>query len=339
MTSSPLRTCVRMVQTAVAAATLVAGPALAQQPFVMKLSTPTVNDVTHEWMKQFKAGAEARAKGKLKVEIYPANQLGSVPRTVEGVALGTVELTFVSAGYFANYDVRYEAVETVGLFDNIGHANRVLMDPEVRKRIATWGAAKGVEPLLCAANGPLAVSSLKPLRGVDDFKGMKIRTPGTTPLQVNPMRQMGASPVAMPIGEGLPSMQNKTIDAVMASPVIFLGFKYYDVTKFMTFLPKNYLMACAVTNKAFLQSLGPELEQVVREEALKAQQIFLTRSQAETDAGRKTWEQNGGEVIEFSPAESQRYIETVNSVNAKTLGSSMLKPDLDLLTATAQRLK
>lgn len=322
-----------------ALAACAAGAAQAQQVFTMKLSTPTINDVTHEWMKQFKAGAEARAKGRLKVEIYPANQLGAVPRTVEGVALGTIELTFVSAGYFASYDQRYEGMESPGLFDSIGHANRVMLDPEIRKRLTSYGAAKGVEPLLCAANGPMAVASLKPIRGVEDFKGLKIRTPGTTPLQVNPLRALGASPVAMPIGEGLPAMQNRTIDAVMASPVIFQGFKYYDVTKHQVFLPKSYLMACGVANKAFLTSLGPELEQIVREEATKAQAIFLTRSQAETDTGRKTWEQNGGEVVEFSPAESQRYLDVVESATAKVIGASVIKPEVEALMAAAQRLK
>ncbi len=54
-------------------------PASAQQ-FTMKLSSPTVNDLTQEWMKEFKAGVEARAGGRIKVEMYPANQLGTDSR-------------------------------------------------------------------------------------------------------------------------------------------------------------------------------------------------------------------------------------------------------------------
>lgn len=316
-----------------------AGPVHAQQVFTMKLSTPTINDVTHEWMKQFKAGAEARAKGRLKVEIYPANQLGSVPRTVEGVALGTVELTFVSAGYFANYDLRFEGMETPGLFDSIDHANKVMFDPEIDKRLSDYGARKGLEPLLCVANGPMAVASLKPIRGVEDFKGIKIRTPGTTPLQVNPLRALGASPVAMAIGEGLPSLQNKTIDAVMAAPVIFNGFKYHDVVKQFTVLPKSYLMACGVANKTFLTSLGPELEKIVREEAIKAQSVFLTRTQAEYEQGKKTWEQNGGQVIEFAPAEAQRYLDVVGGATSRVISAGLIKPEYDALAAAAQRLR
>ena len=65
---------------------LAAIPASAQQ-FTMKLSLPTVNDVTHEYFKRMKAGIEQRAGGKIKVDIYPANQLGQLPAVVEGVAL------------------------------------------------------------------------------------------------------------------------------------------------------------------------------------------------------------------------------------------------------------
>ena len=67
-----------------------AAPASAQQ-FTMKLSLPTINDVTYEYFKPMKAGIEQRAGGKIKVEIYPANQLGQLPVVVEGVALGTIE--------------------------------------------------------------------------------------------------------------------------------------------------------------------------------------------------------------------------------------------------------
>ena len=62
---------------------ITATPARAQQ-FTMKLSAPTVGDMNHEWMKRMKAGVEARSNGRIKVEVYPANQLGQIPRTVEG---------------------------------------------------------------------------------------------------------------------------------------------------------------------------------------------------------------------------------------------------------------
>ena len=74
---------------AIAVMLLLADVANAQQ-FTMKLSSPTVNDAPHEWMKAFKAGVEQRSGGRIKVELYPASQLGQIPTTVDGVALGTI---------------------------------------------------------------------------------------------------------------------------------------------------------------------------------------------------------------------------------------------------------
>ena len=70
---------------ALASVVLFTNAAEAQQ-FTMKLSSPTVNDAPHEWMKAFKAGVEQRSGGKIKVEIYPASQLRQIPATVEGVS-------------------------------------------------------------------------------------------------------------------------------------------------------------------------------------------------------------------------------------------------------------
>jgi len=83
---------------AVAAMVCFAGAANAQQ-FTMKLSSPTVNDAPHEWMKAFKAGVEQRSGGKIKVELYPASQLGQIPTTVEGVAMGTIEFAIPAVGF------------------------------------------------------------------------------------------------------------------------------------------------------------------------------------------------------------------------------------------------
>ena len=58
---------------------------------VMKLANATINDVQHEWQKLFVAALQKRVGDKVKAEIYPASQLGAIPRMVEGVLLGTIE--------------------------------------------------------------------------------------------------------------------------------------------------------------------------------------------------------------------------------------------------------
>src|SRR5262249_17789704 len=141
-----------------AMATLASANASAQE-FTMKLSTPTINDVTTTWMEAFKAGVEKRSNGRIKVEIYPANQLGPIPATVDGVALGTIEMTTPAVGFLIGLEPRFQTLDAAGLFDSIEHAEKVLNDPEIRQRLATFGESKGVEPLFTFVNGPLMILS------------------------------------------------------------------------------------------------------------------------------------------------------------------------------------
>src|SRR6478736_6526717 len=126
-----------------AAALIGLTPVGASAQFTMKLSSPTVNDLSHEWMKEFKAGLEARAGGKIKVEIYPASQLGQIPATVEGTAMGTIEMVIPASGFLIGLEPRMQVFDAPGLFTDMAHAQRVFADPAVRARLATFASSKG----------------------------------------------------------------------------------------------------------------------------------------------------------------------------------------------------
>src|ERR1022692_259388 len=127
---------------AIAAVVVFAGAASAQQ-FTMKLSSPTVNDAIHEWMKALKAGVEQRSGGRIKVEIYPASQLGQIPATVEGVAMGTIEFAMPAVGFLIGMEPRFQVFDAAGVYDSVAQSQKVLADPTVRARLVTLGEANG----------------------------------------------------------------------------------------------------------------------------------------------------------------------------------------------------
>ena len=169
-------------------------PAQAQQ-FTMKLSQPTINDVTYEYFQRMKAGIEKRSAGKIKVEIYPANQLGQLPAVVEGVALGTIEAAASANGFWISLEPRFQVLDAPGLFDSVSHGFKVLNDPAIRARMANWGADKGVEILAPSLYSPLMLLSHKAVRAPGDLQGQKIRTQGGAPIQVEPLKKLGVIPV------------------------------------------------------------------------------------------------------------------------------------------------
>ena len=71
-----------------------------RQTFVMKVTTPTINDAPHQFAKDFAAAVEKDSGGRIKGEVYPASQLGSIPRQIEGIAVRLDPGRRHSAGVF-----------------------------------------------------------------------------------------------------------------------------------------------------------------------------------------------------------------------------------------------
>jgi TRAP-type C4-dicarboxylate transport system substrate-binding protein len=306
------------------------------QQYTMKLSLPTINDVVHEYFKTLKAGVEARAGGKLKLEIYPANQLGQLPAVVEGVALGTIEAGAAANGFWVSLEPRFQVLDAPGLFDDVVHGNKVVNDPAIRARLATFGADKGVEILAPDIYSPLMLLTHKGVRTVADFQGQKVRTQGGAPIQVEPFKKLGILPVSLPLGEALPAMQNRTIDGMVAAAAPFVAFKYYDIAKPMTYLPATMFAAPILVNRQFLKTIGPELEKIVREESRKAEALFSDWNVADIKRNEEIWKKNGGELVTLPPEEAKRYLEIVAPVSTTILSANpKVKDDYDALRAAA----
>src|SRR5262249_21419883 len=303
-----------------------------------KLSQPTINDVVHEYYKALKAGVEARAGGRIKLEIYPANQLGQLPAVVEGVALGTIEAGSAANGFWVSLEPRFQVLDAPGLFDDVLHGNKVVNDPAIRNRLATFGADKGVEILAPGVYSPMMLLTHKGVRTIADFQGQKVRTQGGAPIQVEPFKKLGVLPVSLPLGEALPAMQNRTIDGMIAGVAPFTAFKYYDIAKPMTYLPSTTLVAPILVNRQFMKSLGPDLEAIVREEGRKAEVLFADWNVADIKRAEEVWRKNGGELITLAPAEAKRYLDVVAPVATSVLSvNPKVKNDYEALLAAARK--
>jgi len=316
----------------------VVGTASAQQ-FTMKLSTSTSGDALVEWLNTFKKGVEASSGGKIKAEVYPASQLGQIPRTIEGVALGTIEMAFNASGFYEPLEPRFAVLAAPGLFDGLEHGFRVLHDPAIRQRLSTFGSGKGVETLSIIIPSQYVIVSHKPIHTLADFKGQKIRVPGS-PLQIEPLRRFGASPLSMPFGEVLPALQNRTIDGVWAGTTLFTALKFYDIAKTMTYLPSHWAATVPLVNRNFMKSLGPDLEKMVRAEALKADEHVLGWAAEDIKRSERLWAQNGGKEIHLPAAEQKRFLdESIAATTPILTATPQGKEDYEAFAAAARKYR
>ena len=308
---------------------------------VMKISAPvppTLKDVTYAWMANFEERVEKATNGRVDVQLYPANQLGHIPATVEGVAMGTIEMTLPIIGFLSALEPRFSVLDAAGLFDNERHAMRTLNDPDIRKMMAEFGADARVEPLITIVSGQGAVASKQVIKSQADLAGIKLRTGGATPLINEPLKAAGASPVNLPLGEVLPALQTNVIDASFASMAVLNSFKFQDVANQATYLPGSYIIVSGLVNKDFLAMLGPELEGIVRNEAQAALAVFDRYVEKGPSGLAAAWQKGGGSLNHFSDADAKAYLATVKPVVESIVNSdSQLKKDYARLQQAAAR--
>jgi TRAP-type C4-dicarboxylate transport system substrate-binding protein len=321
----------------VVAATLsVAGEARAQT-IVMKLSTATLNDTQHEWMKRFAAAIEKNSNGRIKGEVYPASQLGAIPRQIEGTQLGSIQAWIGPPEFLVGVDTRYELLSVPGLFKNDEQVIKTLVDPEFSKAFLALGANKGLVGAALFISGPMAFVMRTPMRTLADVKGKKIRVLAS-PFQMEQIARLGGTGVPMTLADVLPAIQQGTLDGSMSSVPVFTALQYYDSAKYMTQTGQSYIVTIAVFSKKWFDGLPADLQAIVRATTQELQDGITAYYRDFEARQRKVWVEKGGELLSLSPAEHAEMIEKMAPIGPDIVKTKPeLKPLWDSMLAAAKR--
>jgi TRAP-type C4-dicarboxylate transport system substrate-binding protein len=310
--------------------TLLASPLAAHAQdggYVMKLSTATINDMQHEWMKRFAAAVERDSGGRIKAELYPGSQLGSIPRQIEGTQFGSIQGWIGPPEFLVGVDARYEALSAPGLFASREQDVRVLGDPPVRDMLLGLGASKGLAGVGLFPVGPSSIILRKPVHHLAEFKGTKIRVLAS-PFQLEMIKRMDASPIAMSLGDVLPALQQGTIDGALGTMAIYVTMHYRDVSKYIVQTGQPWVNDIAVLSRKWLESLPDDLQKVVRSDALTVSRDIVPFVNDFYAAQLKAWTAAGGELIS-PPADELADLNT----KIASIGDDLSKDNPDLNAA------
>ena len=292
----------RTVLGAVAACALVLAPGLAAAQNTMKLASATINDVQHEWQKVFAAELAERAGDAVAVEIYPASQLGAIPRMTEGVLLGTIEAFTTPTSFVTGVDPRFQAFDVPGLFQSPDEVAAVIHDPEFRDHLETLYLDKGVRVIGAIYNSPTLMLTREPVTELAGVDGLKIRT-FASPLQMKPMEEIGAIPTPLALSEVTPQLQSGGIDGMLAGMPILTAFKFYDTAQHVTDLNFSHLVSITLVNEAWFQSQSAEAQEAIRAAGRAAEEAVFDWGVANVERANAAWLENGGEIHALPEAE------------------------------------
>ncbi len=294
-------------------ATMLGSAQAEDKTYVMKITTPTLNDAPHQFAKNFGAAVERDSGGRIKAEVYPASQLGSIPRQIEGVQFGAIQCAVIPPEFFVGIDERFEVMAAPGLVDSLAHGQRVAGDPAVRKLMLGLGADKGLRGVGLFEAQPDSIIFRTPVRHLADFQGKKIRI-FASDFQSVALKRLGATPVAMTLGDVLPAIQQGAIDGAIAGITVFSAFHYQDAAKYVTEANQPAIFLIVEISRKWYESLPADLRKIVDNDAAKENVAINPIAVDLFGKARKAWQAGGGELISLPRDEQSQLLRTLASV-------------------------
>jgi TRAP-type transport system periplasmic protein len=314
------------------------GRAAETQPIVMKLGTATINESQHEWCKRFVAMVEKDSGGRIKGEIYPASQLGPIPREIEGVQFGAIQGYIGPPEFLVGIDERYEVLSAPGLITDLAHEVRAVKDAELQKMMLSFGANKGIHGAALFIANPSNVIARTPIRHLADFKGKKIRVLAAD-MQQAMIEALGGSPVAMTLGDVLPALQQGAIDGSVLASTVEVSMHFWDAAKYVTEINQPFIFSMTFLSKQWYDALPKDLQSIIDTDAAKASAEIDDWQVDAFAQARQAWAEHG-ELISLPPDEQASMMHTLAGVAAEV---AKRKPALEqaynVFAAVAQRTK
>jgi TRAP-type transport system periplasmic protein len=328
------------VGTLVLSAALTFGAAHAQdKTFVMKITTPTLNAAPDRFAKNFGAAVEKDSGGRIKAEVYPASQLGSIPRQIEGTQFGAIQCAVIPPEFFVGIDERYEVLAAPGLVGSMEQGQRLAADPAVKKLMLGLGAEKGLHGVGLYVAQPSCVIAKAPIRHLADFKGRKIRI-FASQFQTVAFDRLGATPVAMTLGDVLPALQQGAIDGAVAGIGVFVNMHFHDAAKYVVETNQPAIFIILEVSQKWYDSLPKDLQQVVDRDGLSESLAINAPALKMYQEQRKAWTDSGGELVSLPQNEQAQMMRMLASVGDDvSKAKPALRQAFQLVTDAAARTR
>ncbi|MCB0651308.1 MAG: TRAP transporter substrate-binding protein [Saprospiraceae bacterium] len=219
-----------------------------------------VNHSVHKAMVKMGEDLAEMSGGKLQLDIYPSQQLGTERECLELLQIGSLDMTKVSSGVMENFAPKMKVFGLPFLFRDREHSFKVL-DGSIGQSLLDEGEKFWLKGLgYYDAGSRSFYTKDKPINTPDDLKGLKIRVMESV-TAMDMVRSMGGSPTPISWGELYTSLQQGVVDGAENNPPSFYLSRHYEVCKYYsldehTVLPDVLIIGTHLWNKLSEQERG-----------------------------------------------------------------------------------
>ncbi len=267
---------------------------------VMDIATPTgVDSVNHYMAWNAKHLIEEGSQGRIWVNVHEAGVLGGDREMIEGMQNGSVDIFIGVSASYVPYARRLGVFDLPNAFATLEIARKV-MDSEIVDILRPDFEAAGFKMFGFSDAGFRQATSNRPLKTIDDFTGLKIRTM-ETPNHLAYWKALGANPTPMDFSEVYISLQQGTIDGQENPYDLIVANKLYEQQKYVT--ETNHVLhnLTMIMSKVRFESFPPELQPVVQKAIEESLRYGRKVADARIESRKKIITDYGCEISTMSP--------------------------------------
>jgi len=289
----------------------------AQSKMVMKASDvhplgyPTVEAVVRMGKK-----LDTATNGRLSIQMYPSMQLGGEKEMIEQAQVGALQLARISVGPMGPIVDELNVFNMPFVFRDIAHMRKVIdgaIGDELLTKLSNSSQARLMGLCWMDAGARSVYNSKKPIKSIDDLRGLKIRMMGN-PIFVDTMNALGGNGIAMGFDQLYNALQTGVVDGAENNPPSYESGKHFQVAKYYSLTEHLIIPEILVFSKASWDKLAKEDQALIQKLAKETQQdqrkLWDEREAQSIEQIKKA----GVEIITFSPQEKKRFQEAVKPV-------------------------
>jgi tripartite ATP-independent transporter DctP family solute receptor len=226
----------------------------------------------HEAMEHMRARVAELSGGRMRIDLYPSQQLGSERELLELLQLGSLGMTKVAAAVLEGFAPEYKALSAPYVFRDREHRFRVL-EGEIGRELLLDSQRYWLRGLTYYDAGSRSFYTKdRPIRAPEDLAGLKIRTLESA-TQVRMVNELGGSATPISWGELYTALQQGIVDGAENNPPSFHTSRHYEVCRYYSLDEHTSIPDVLLVSTIIWETLSEEEQGWLQQAALESSEV------------------------------------------------------------------
>ena len=224
---------------------------------------------------RFKEILEARSGGRVEVQLFPSGQLGDETEMIQNVRAGNLDIAVVGIANTVPFVKKLGILTMPYIFDDLYDVVRATTGP-AHDLLNGYAVNEGGFRILgwTYTDYRYLSNSRKPIRNLNDIRGMKFRVPQSAVLLAS-YKAWGANPIPLSWAETFTALQQGVVDGQCYGYITFLACRFNEVQKYITEVHYTYQLQPMILSQRAYKKMSPELRRLVIDAGRDAQEYCL----------------------------------------------------------------